>query len=96
MSLIAAQMNGGRLAVVLRWLTLYVMLRLGLVALASLLRAAYPDALWASDVSRFAWHAVAWIFTLTVAYQMRVTLVAAEQLERVMQKRIADKPALIS
>lgn len=93
---IAAQMNGGRLAVVLRWLTLYVLLRLGLVALASLLRAAYPDALWAGDVSRFAWQAVAWVFTLTVAYQMRVTLVAAEQLERVRQKRIARKPALSS
>ena len=51
---IAAQMNGGRLAVVLRWLTLYVLLRLGLVVLASLLRTAYPDALWASEVSRFA------------------------------------------
>ena len=93
---IAVQMNGGRLAVVLRWLTLYVLLRLGLVVLASLLRAAYPDALWASDVLRFAWQAVAWVFTLTVAYQMRVTLVAAEQLERVMQERIADKPAWIS
>jgi hypothetical protein len=93
---IAAQMNGGRLAVVLRWLTLYVLLRLGLVVLASLLRAAYPDALWASDVTRFAWQAVAWVFTLTVAYQLRVTLVAAEQLERVRQRRVADKPALIS
>jgi len=92
---IAAQMNGGRLAVVLRWLTLYVLLRLGLVVLASLLRAAFPDAPWASDVSRFAWQAVAWVFTLTVAYQMRVTLVAAEQLERVRQRRVADKPALI-
>jgi hypothetical protein len=93
---IAVQMNGGRLAVVLRWLTLYVLLRLGLVVLASLLRAAYPDALWVNDVSRFAWQAVAWVFTLTVTYQMRVTLVAAEQLERIRQKRIAGKPALIS
>jgi len=93
---IAAQMNGGRLAVVLRWLTIYVLLRLGLVVLASLLRAAFPDAPWASDVSRFAWQAVAWVFTLTVAYQMRVTLTAAEQLESVRQKRIVDKPAMIS
>ncbi len=93
---IAAQMNGGRLAVVLRWLTLYVLLRLGLVVLASLLRAAYPEALWASDVSRFAWQAVAWVFTLTIAYQMRVTLVAAEQLELIRQQRTAGKPALIS
>lgn len=93
---IAEQMNGGRLAVVLRWLTLYVLLRLCLVVLASLLRATYPEALWASDVSRFAWQAVAWVFTLTVAYQMRVTLVAAEQLERVRQRRVADKPALVS
>lgn len=93
---IAAQMNGGRLAVVLRWLTVYVLLRLGLVVLASLLRAAYPEALWASDVSRFAWQAVAWVFTLTVVYQMRVTLVAAEQLELIRQQRTAGKPALIS
>ncbi|MGH9769617.1 MAG: hypothetical protein ACREAB_19505, partial [Blastocatellia bacterium] len=93
---IAEQMNGGRLAVALRWLTLYVLLRLGLVVLASSLRSAYPEALWASDVARFAWQSVAWVFTLTVVYQMQVTLTAAEELERVRQKRIVGKPALIS
>jgi hypothetical protein len=43
-----------------------------------------------------AWDAVAWVLTLTVAYQMQVTVVAAEHLERIMQKRISVKSALIS
>ncbi len=93
---IAVQMNGGRLAVVLRWLTVYVSLRLGLVVLAALLRAAFPDAPWAGDVSRFAWQAVAWVFTLTVAYQAELTFVAAERLELIRRQRTAAKPALIS
>jgi hypothetical protein len=93
---IAVQMNGGRLSVVLRWLTLYVLLRLGLVVLAAALRAAFPDAAWVGDVSRFAWQAVAWVFTLTVAYQAELTFVAAERLERIRQQRTTGAAALTS
>ena len=83
----AVQMGDGRLAAVMRWLTVYVVLRGLLVLLGAslnprtLITAESPYALneWAFDVL---WQIVPWTAAIAAACRAQVTVKAAEQLSR--------------
>jgi hypothetical protein len=89
----AMQMGGGQLAVALRFLTLYTLLRGVLVLILVLQRLDFID------LNRFqyllnllGWQAVPWIAALAAAYRVELTVHAAKKLE---QQRAA-KAALVS
>jgi hypothetical protein len=88
---VAAQMEGGKLAVVLRWLTIYALLRLGMVLAVSLARASFPDhGRLTTELADFGWQAAPWLFALAVAYRAEVTALAAARLARVKEERLAQ------
>ena len=90
---ISIQMGGGKLAMVLRWMTIYALFRLGMVLTVSLARFFFPQHLHLiTDVAEFGWQAAPWLFALAVAYRAELTALAAERLAR-MRK---DSPALVS
>ncbi|HMV47550.1 MAG TPA: hypothetical protein PLD20_31295 [Blastocatellia bacterium] len=89
---ISVQMGNGRLAVVLRWLTLYALARLALVLSVSLLRAAWPQhERLITDVADFGWQAAPWLFSLAVVHQAELTALAAERLAHIKQQRAAKR-----
>lgn len=92
----ALQMDGGKLAVVLRFLTLYTLLRGVLVLIQALRRLDIPELNQLDSVHYLVfdlgWQAVPWIAALAAAYRIELTVLAAEELR---QKR-AEKAALVS
>jgi hypothetical protein len=92
----AMQMGGGKLAVALRFLTLYALLRSALVLLKADQRISLMEGQQASDsYSAFiglCWQVVPWIVALAAAYRAEITVHAARELE---QQRAA-KPTLVS
>ena len=94
---ISVQMGSGRLAVVLRWLTVYALLRLGLVLSVSLARAAWPGrAALITDIADFGWQAAPWVFALAVACHAELTVLAAQRLAVLRQRRPAMKAPLVA
>ena len=88
----AVQMGDGRLAAVMRWLTVYVVLRGLLVLLGAFLNpkvliapeSAFPVNEWAFDVL---WQIVPWTAAIAAACRAQVTVKAAEQLSRLRANR---------
>lgn len=93
---IAMQMVGGKLAVSLRFLTLYTLLRAVLVLIQALFRLISPELNHPlSTISLFldlGWQAVPWLAALAAAYRAELTVHAARELA---QQRAA-KTALVS
>ena len=76
---VSIQMGSGRLALVLRWLTIYALLRL--VLTVSLAHAFFPrHGKLINDLVAFGWQAAPWVFALSVAYRAELTALAAERL----------------
>jgi hypothetical protein len=92
----AMQMGGGKLAVALRFLTLYTLLRGGLVLLQAGQRMTLLEGQQASGpysvFMSLCWQAVPWIAALAAAYRAEMTVHAARELE---QQRAA-RAALVS
>lgn len=85
---VSIQMGSGKLAMVLRWMTIYALFRLGMVLMVSLVRVAFPQHLHAiTDVAEFGWQAAPWLFALAVAYRAELTEIAAQRLLSVTTKR---------
>jgi hypothetical protein len=83
---VAMQMGGGKLAVALRFLTLYTLLRGALVLVQAGQRMSLMDGQQASvSYSIFivlCWQAVPWIAALAAAYRAEMTVHAARELEQ--------------
>jgi hypothetical protein len=83
----ALQMGDGRLAAVMRWLMVYVLLRGGLVLLRGILSPRLPVILdspldldkWTFDVL---WQVVQWTAAMAAACRVQLTARAAEQLKQ--------------
>lgn len=92
----AMQMGGGKLAVALRFLTLYTLLRGVLVLIQAGQRMTLMDGQQGSDsyslFIQLCWQVVPWIAALAAAYRAEITVHAARELE---QQR-ATKAALAS
>jgi hypothetical protein len=86
----AMQMDGGKLALVLRFLTLYTLLRGVLVLIQALRRLDIPELSSVESIPTLffdlGWQAVPWIAALAAAYRAEMTVHAAEELR---QKRAA-------
>ena len=81
---VSIQMGGGKLSLVFRWLTIYALLRLGLVLAASLAHAFFPrHGQMIRDLIAFGWQAAPWVFALSVAYRAELTALAAERLAHI-------------
>ncbi|HKX32419.1 MAG TPA: hypothetical protein VJ302_32330, partial [Blastocatellia bacterium] len=82
----AVQMNGGKLAVVLRCLTFYTMLRVTLVLLEAGLSLSSPERRQTHDLvmslDLLCWRMVPWILALAAAYRVELTVHANKELER--------------
>jgi hypothetical protein len=82
----AMQMGGGKLAVALRFLTLYTLLRGALVLLQAGQRMSLTEGQQVSDsysvFMNLCWQAVPWIATLAAAYRVEMTVHAARELEQ--------------
>jgi hypothetical protein len=82
----AVQMGGGRLAVALRCLTLYTILRATLVLLEAILSLTTPERRQVHDlmmtVDLLLWRAVPWILALAAAYRAELTVHAKRELAR--------------
>jgi hypothetical protein len=83
---IAVQMDGGKLAIVLRMLAFYTLLRTGLVLGETLANLEIP-ALSGFDsitdlVIRLGWQTVPWVVALAAAYRTEMTVHAAEELRQ--------------
>jgi hypothetical protein len=90
---VSIQMGSGKLAMVLRWLTIYALFRLGMVLIVSLARFFFPHQLHLiTDVAEFGWQAAPWLFAAAVAYRAELTALAAARLQRVRE----NAPALVS
>jgi hypothetical protein len=80
------QMGGGKLAVALRFLTLYTLLRGALVLLQAGQRMSLTEGQQVSDsysvFMNLCWQAVPWIATLAAAYRVEMTVHAARELEQ--------------
>ncbi len=90
----AIQMNGGKLAIALRCLTFYTLLRGTLVLLEALLSIGLPG--WRQShghlyfLDLLCWQAVAWLAALAAAYRADLTVHAHKELER--QRAITALP----
>ena len=85
---LSIQMGKGRLAIVLRWMTVYAMWRLGMVLTVSLARHLFPHQLQLiTDLAEFGWQLAPWLFALAVAYRAELTDWAAERLARIRSER---------
>ena len=91
---LAVQMGGGRLAVALRLLTIYVLLRGVLVLLRALKLEYFPDLAGWPDRYLFevGWQIVPWVAALAAACRAELTVKAARELEQ----RRAARSALAS
>jgi hypothetical protein len=77
-------MGSGRLALVLRWMTIYALFRLAMVLVVSLARFFFPQQLnLITDAAEFGWQAAPWLFALAVAYRAELTALAAERLAHI-------------
>lgn len=92
----AAQMGGGKLAVALRFLTFYTVLRAVLVLIQAEYRVGLLDGRAANNVYPIlfdvGWQAVPWIAALAAAYRVELTAHAAKEL----QQQRAARAALVS
>jgi hypothetical protein len=83
---VAMQMGGGKLAVALRFLTLYTLLRGALVLLQAGQRTTLMEEQQASDpysvFMKLCWQTVPWIAALAAAYRAEMTVHAARELEQ--------------
>ncbi|MFN7930059.1 MAG: hypothetical protein U0Y68_19475 [Blastocatellia bacterium] len=90
---VSIQMGSGRLALVLRWMTIYALFRLGMVLTVSLARFFFPQQLHLiTDLAEFGWQSAPWLFAVAVAYRAELTALAAARLKRVRE----NAPALVS
>jgi hypothetical protein len=82
---VAMQMGGGKLAVALRFLTLYTLLRGALVLLQASQRMTLAEGQQAggsySVFMNLCWQAVPWVAALAAAYHAEMTIHAARELE---------------
>jgi hypothetical protein len=80
------QMGGGKLAVALRFLTVYTLLRGALVLLQVGQRMSVMEGQQPSDsysiLMNLCWQAVPWIAALAAAYRAEMTIHAARELEQ--------------
>ena len=92
----AVQMGGGRLAVALRCLTLYTILRATLVLLEAILSLTTPERRQVHDlmmtIDLLLWRTVPWILALSAAYRAELTVHAKKALER--QRSARSEPAV--
>jgi len=83
---VAMQMGGGKLAVALRFLTLYTLLRGALVLLQANQRLTLTEGQQASGsysvFMNLCWQSVPWIAALAAAYRAEMTIHAARELEQ--------------
>jgi hypothetical protein len=83
---VAMQMGGGKLAVALRFLTVYTLLRGALVLLQVNQRMSVMEGQQTSDsysiLMNLCWQAVPWIATLAATYRAEMTIHAARELEQ--------------
>lgn len=87
---VSIQMGSGRQAIVLRWMTIYALWRLGMVLVVSLARHAFPNhSHFIADVAQFGWQLAPWLFTLAVAHRAELTALAAERLAQIRNERPA-------
>jgi hypothetical protein len=94
----AMQMGDGRLAAVMRWLVIYVLLRGALVFLRTFLSPKLPLLLdsptdldeWALDML---WQAVHWTAAMAAACCAHLTVSAAKQLNELRAAKVAAVPA---
>lgn len=87
---VSVQMGSGKLALVLRWMTVYALSRLGLVLLVSLARFFFPQQIpLITDLAEFGWQAAPWLFALAVAHRAELTALAAERLANIRNERRA-------
>lgn len=90
---VSIQMGSGRLAIVLRWMTVYALWRLGLVLTVSLVRYVFPHHLHLiTDLAEFGWQAAPWLLALAVAYRAELTELAAARLAHIRSERPALTP----
>lgn len=93
---VSIQMGSGKLAMVLRWMTIYALFRLGMVLVASLARFFFPHQLHLiTDMAEFGWQAAPWLFALAVAYRAELTALAAERLAHIRNPE-SSLPAWLS
>ncbi len=89
---LAVQMGGGKLALALQWLTVYVLTRSVLVLLGALLRLS-PATRWNQILLGYAltlgWQAVGWIAVLAAAHRAELTVNAGRELEQQRAARAA-------
>jgi len=82
----AVQMGGGKLAVALRCLTLYTLVRATLVLVEALLSLTSPERRQTHDLTMFldllCWRTVPWILVLAAAYRAELTVHARKALDR--------------
>jgi hypothetical protein len=82
---ISMQMGGGRLAVALRWLTAFALLRASLVLIRSLKLEFVPDSIWpgvyVNYVIEIGWLMVPWTFALAAVCRAEITVTAARELK---------------
>ena len=83
---VAMQMGGGKLAVALRFLTLYTLLRGGLVLLQASQRVTLTEGQQTSGsysvFMNLCWQSVPWVAALAAAYHAEMTIHAARELEQ--------------
>jgi hypothetical protein len=83
---VAMQMGGGKLAVALRFLTLYTLLRGALVLLQASQRLTLTEGQQASGsysvFMNLCWQSVPWVAALAAAYHAEMTIHAARELEQ--------------
>lgn len=81
---VSVQMGSGKLAMVLRWMTIYALFRLAMVLAVSLARFSFPNQFhWITDVAEFGWQTAPWLFALAVAYRAELTAMAAQRLAHI-------------
>ncbi len=91
---VSIQMGSGRQAIVLRWMTIYALWRLGMVLVVSLAHYVFPHhSHFIADVAQFGWQLAPWLLTLAVAHRAELTALAAERLAHIRSERPA-LPAL--
>lgn len=87
---VSIQMGSGRLAITLRWMTIYALWRLGMVLVVSLARHVFPNhSAFIADAAQFGWQLAPWLFTLAVAHRAELTALAAERLAHIRRERPA-------
>lgn len=86
---ISIQMGSGKLAMMLRWMTIYALFRLGMVLMVSLARFLFlQQRHLITDVAEFGWQAAPWLFALAVAYRAELTALAATRLADIRKARL--------